>query len=696
MEQYTSNLAKILIPFFTTNYQAIMVMCSALVSELLSNYQTGNVRDNKDRTKYGFLSYIFSYAVKIIISTIIFLVALLLASALIILMKCIYQGWNHITDLPVTFFTLLSINIGELWLMFIFVPIFSLVARALFKNQVKGRVFAILILLIVMVVGPFLTEYRSSGSGLQEIIMEGCQRIPFPYITRLYEPTSFYSKYRNGYGDFPYEETGNSGNNEVTKPDTVDTSDFDSLIENAYYCYLYGYKSEAQYYLELAYAIYEKDPGAIEISYNLAIMWYCKGRYEENAVFYSNAGKVFVQLDQYDNAILSYWYSYTTENSHETADTIIQVFADSSEEALDHRIEKVEEILLIMQGSYPDSIPVLQKLTDLFPDSMPIQIVNVLRHIQENNISEKDMQTVERFLSKDRYVSCPKLLITRAYLKMLYSNAIDMRSTYELYVNHPEYFEPEDKIHLAWISYKGGNYSSAYNLMVAGSMSFYYEKGDSSDSNKNTELLFDVNDTAINAAIPLGMELYLQDSDSYAKINARRLRKSYSSVSEELNPWYNEDARLRFSIISLLLSDKLGQSRNGKEISKKAVRLFSKDTFINKILNAKVDYENKKYTKCCEQCEKLLETESLTVSERNQVLFLTADAYIARAKRAKKESKKTEFYGKAADAMIVVRNSAEPDYLESLKRLKTIYSEMGGDNLKEAKKINSILSIYEN
>ena len=46
--------------------------------------------------------------------------------------------------------------------------------------------------------------------------------------------------------------------------------------------------------------------------------------------------------------------------------------------------------------------------------------------------------------------------------------------------------------------------------------------------------------------------------------------------------------------------------------------------------------------------------------------------------------------------MIVVRNSAEPDYLESLKRLKTIYTEMGGDNLKEAEKINSILSVYEN
>ena len=163
-----------------------------------------------------------------------------------------------------------------------------------------------------------------------------------------------------------------------------------------------------------------------------------------------------------------------------------------------------------------------------------------------------------------------------------------------------------------------------------------------------------------------------------------------------MNPWYNEDARLRFSIISLLLSDKIGQSRNGKEISEQAVRLFSKDSFINKILNARVDYENKKYKKCCEQCEELLETESLSVSERNQVLFLTADAYIARAKKAKKESNKSEFYNKAANAMIVVRNSAEPDYLESLKRLKTIYTEMGGDNLKEAEKINSILSVYEN
>ena len=76
------------------------------------------------------------------------------------------------------------------------------------------------------------------------------------------------------------------------------------------------------------------------------------------------------------------------------------------------------------------------------------------------------------------------------------------------------------------------------------------------------------------------------------------------------------------------------------------------------------------------------------------VRFLKTDALIELARRETDDGLRLELYMEAKNEMVIVQSDSEEDYLESLRRLKPIYRELGPDYYDEEKKANDILQIF--
>ena len=665
------------LPLFTQYYQWIIMVTSSLVTDLIMNTKavsknTKNVRRaedggaSKDETK--------SWLIRILKSSGLYL-------ALLCLNIAVYVGYDTYTwkEFRRYFKTVFVSNIAEQWFALVFIPISVFILSEVIRNKVGSWVkgFVLFILAAFTVTAPLLTIYEPSRSKIEPMLLAHFQEMPYMFVTKMYAPGHYQKFCRDGYGDFeqPGNENDNNRREEKQPPESVDETDFDELVDAATY-YIFRDKDMARDYLNKAYEIYQSVKEESLDDFHVGSMWYYMGVLDMVAEYYYNAGEVFERINQRENAIMSYDYAYDLERKPSYAEKALTMEYLSMEgQITQSEINHIASILLKAQESYTSEIPHLDAFLQRFPDNLPIQTVGILRHIADGSIGKSDKDIVRAFLDSDRYRLCPKLLLIDAYYNLLENDAVSASALYNYYQRHSDYFEPEDIINLAWMLNMDGQTTKAYKLAAVG----YSSTGIS---------------YKVDAALPLLAELYLQIPEMFANVDSRQLVSDISSASEDLSNWYSESDNLRFSIMTLFLANKTGYKVDGMDIASMCRQLFTDDTVEGAMINAQLDYEDGEYQRCRAACDALLEDGRLETKEQHAIRFLKTDALVELAKRETDDELRLELYMEAKDELLIVQSDAEEDYLESLRRLKPIYTELGPDYYDAEKDANEILQIF--
>lgn len=134
--------------------------------------------------------------------------------------------------------------------------------------------------------------------------------------------------------------------------------------------------------------------------------------------------------------------------------------------------------------------------------------------------------------------------------------------------------------------------------------------------------------------------------------------------------------QLRFQLVSLLVAKKAGISIDVSEIASKSLSLFDGNEFNDIFIQASLAFEGHDYKRCNDLCGQMLELE-VPGKDKHRILFLKTDALLALAEED--PNYKEDYLTQAKEAMEVVQNDVEDDYVNCLKRLRDIY-EMSGDD----------------
>lgn len=555
------------------------------------------------------------------------------------------------------------------WVEIAIIPI--IIAAVIYGIRNKYPIFkTILIILLsaVLFVSPLLTEYNSVDDNLETLIISRFRTTNYPYITKIYDTDGFRRNISDGYG--VYTDDKKKENEVEENPEPVNNKDFESLVNAArYYAGLDDKK--AKQYLNAAYEIYqEKGENAFD-AHSIGTMWFYKGWLERSAESYAKAGVKYSSIGEdieYYNAALSYQHAYEIDALDEYAEKAIEnIYFYCQRYGADEFIqERIEDILLIMQGTYLGEIEHLNYYTKQYPNSAAIQMVGLLRSIQIDAVDGYQKNNIKKLLGNAKYELCPKLLIAAEYINNSYANADNI---FKLYQEHPEYFEPEDIINLGWLLYMNGQYSRAYNLAIT-----MYST-----------------DAYLEGVVSLLCELYLQQPDLFSSDNIRRIQRDMNSVMTDIANWYSREGYLRISIANVLMAGTMSMNPTDPDIVDLSTELFNGDSVDDLIIQAALEYRNEQYGSCLEKCEVLEEIKGITDSDLRRVLFIKADTLIALAEAADDHDSQQEYYIEACIAMEKVRAAVEDDYLESLRKLKDIYSNMDGDHYDDIQQINEIL-----
>ena len=666
---------------FTQYYQWITMFTSSLVADLIINSGKA-VRKNKDNVREegdggALKAGKKSWLIRILTSSGLYLSLLCLSIA-------IYVGNDTYTwkEFGRYFKTVFISNLTEQWIALVIIPVIVFLLSETIRNRVARWVkgFVLVILLALIIIAPFLTTYESSRTKIEPMLLARFQEMPYQFVTKIYDPGHYQEFCKNGYGNFEQPDSGGNNSQEEEQQEErlqepVDEDSFEELMDAVEY-YFYKDEDKARGYLNKAYEIYQSVKEESLDGYHVGIMWYYMAALDEVAEYYYNAGVVFERISQRGNAILCYDRAYGLDRKPSYAEKALDMeYANPQGQVGQLEMDCLSSILLKVQESYTSEIPHLDAFLRRFPDNLAIQTVGILRHIADEDISERDKEIVRGFLDSDKYGSCPKLLLIDAYYNLLGNKAVSSSELYYYYQEHSDYFEPEDIINLAWMLHMDGQTTKAYKLAVVG----YSGAGIS---------------YKVDAALPLLAELYLQSPEMFANIDSRQLASDISLASEDLSNWYSESDNLRFSIITLLLSNKAGYKVDGIDIASMCRQLFTDDTIAGAMINAQLDYDEGEYEKCRTACDVLLEGGGLSVKELHVVRFLKTDALIELARRETDDGLRLELYMEAKNEMVIVQSDSEEDYLESLRRLKPIYRELGPDYYDEEKKANDILQIF--
>ncbi len=662
----------------TQYYQWIIMFTSSLAADLIMN-PGKTVSKSKNNAREAGDSGVLkagkkSWMIQILKSSAVYVLLLLVSSLVYVWYDA--HTWKEFIRCLKTFFVS---NFVEQGISLVIIPFIVFLLSGTIRNKVARwvKAFVLLFLIALTIIAPILTTYKLSRTGIESILLTQFQEMPYLFVTKIYAPEHYWKFCADGYGNSeqPTSENNNSGRVEEQTPEPVDETNFEKLMDAVSY-FINTDKEKARDYLNKAYEIYESVKEENLDGYHVGIMWLYMGFFDEEAGYYYNAGRVFEKNEQRVNAIMSYDYAYGLDRKPSYVEKALNMEYASIEGQINQsEISYLASILLKAQESYTSEIPHLDAFLQRFPDNLAIQTVGILSHISDGSIGEKDREIVQSFLDNDRYELCPKLLLIAAYYSLLENRTVSASELYDCYQEHSDYFEPEDIINLAWLLYMDGQTTKAYKLAVVG----YSGAGIA---------------YKVDAAMPLLAELYLKSPEVFVNVDSRQLVSDISSSSEDLSKWCSESDNLRFSIITLLLLNKAGYEIDGIDIASKCRQLFTDDTYAGAMINAHLDYENGEYQSCRKACDVLLRSEGLDEKEQNTVRFLKTDALMELAKSEKDDELRLGLYQEAKKEMVMVQSNAGEDYLESLRRLKPIYRELGPNYYDDEKKANDILQIF--
>ncbi|MCM1303590.1 MAG: hypothetical protein NC305_02220 [Lachnospiraceae bacterium] len=651
-------------------YGVLMAVVSSFASELLFAWgepTEKKKRDDRTPEQRGGIAIGILRVVIYLLAYAVFLAVSVLAYVITQNIRLGTSGvWKNFLKMIVIFW-------NEYKTVMILVPVVVKILNL--ADRGRSRLFrsvVIFFLILIMLFAPSVITYpRGNRLMIEPLLLEQLKETPFPFVTRFYDASHFWDNF--GY-EAPTDGSGQTdpGNEPLPSGETENMS-FDELMEAVVICGKRNEKELQKIYVDAAYALYQN--GHYEDSFNVGLMWYYKGEFEESAEFYARGGEVYERISQPWNAVICYRNAYRVDWKPEYAEKAIEnhyQHAQSGVMVLQTHINNIAQLLTHAQSHYEGDIPHLDDFCEMYPDNLAIQMVRIMRHIQDGTFDESDGDIITNLGSLERVTYCPKLALVGEYYDWYLGNGRgqNIDELYDRYQQDSELYEPEDILNLAWFWYMNGEYTKAYKLAAEAV----------------------VDGAALKDAYPLIAEIYLQDAGALPALDGEELAADLTEAVGEIRPWYSEDDLLRFNLVTLLLSNRIGLELDLSQVIGQARELFDGDTFTEGLIQATLDYEDGRYADCVEKCDRILDIE-VPGGNLHKALFLQTDALIEMARATDDQEERIQLLTKAEDAMKMVQMDVEDDYIECLNRLSAIYSDMP-DREAERMEVNGILQAF--
>lgn len=265
--------------------------------------------------------------------------------------------------------------------------------------------------------------------------------------------------------------------------------------------------------------------------------------------------------------------------------------------------------------------------------------MNVSMRIGKGKYRKKDASRIEHLWSIKEYKNCPKALLLSQY----YGNE-HLNELYQLYIDHADWFEAENRMNLAWMFYERGENRIAVSI--------------AKDSSK---------DVLIRA------EAFLQNPDSEANLD-----ELYVDIANAIEKGAGEyEPRLRLA--QIIIGNRLCIETSYEGLTEACQKVFDENSAAGLFIISSLKNEDGQYEEAYSLTESILKKLSAPDPLYYRTLFLQADTLTGMASMPELAGQSTEYYESAAAILETIRDSVEGDYVSCLERLVDVYRAMGRD-----------------
>lgn len=528
------------------------------------------------------------------------------------------------------------------WIEWIAIPgIATMLVKGITRKGWKVTV-SILLVIALATASYYTKVIPTAVYPMADEILSELRASTFPFETEIQDVEHFRWMVSEGYVE--KEESIDNSNGETEPPAEIDL-DIDSLnLHQLLICIYYWrwVEEERSYpYIDRAYDLCQTTTQ--DNRYDVAEMWYYHAwRYNHDE--YINAANEFISIQNYWQAAGSLWQYY---DESADANRYFDLFLDCVIRGLEEDTNGLVYVDAYYSKMYSHYI--LDEHTDdldlicaAAPDDVFLNVLAILQRI--DRASDTDKEKVEQYLAKADFASCPKILLISQYFGNERLDAV-----YNLFVTHPEYFEVEDRINLAWLFYDKGDFKVAYAI---------------------------TRDTPEDVLIR--SEAYIQDETAFSNNDLSSLYTEVQEVLHEYGDDLSDQYYSRLMLVKVILEGKLGFEPDYAGLSKSCREVFDSGSTTGRFIIASLEKEDENYEGASILCDELINDLSPSDSLYHRVLFLKTDILIGLA------SENTEnaqgYYDEAVTILEALRENVESDYVSCLERLHELYGFLGRDS----------------
>lgn len=635
--------------FIRTIILLLPSVAAALIDSIIHEklHSKKQSRQNKDSDSFDII------LLHLLISILVYIVLSVVAVAVYAFWRSRHglSNFDAICDNLIGYY--IKAHLGEFFLA----PTLVYIATQVVRLKQGTRIIVSILLVVTLIFSPFIISFEAPNKFPMETeILTELRSKNVPYEGRFFDITHFRQRIEDGYwiGERANPEPEMDYENADYEYYFEDNpSSLDEYVDNCVY-FRDKYDSEnARFWLDKAYEFYLSGG---ESSLNaVGRMWFYKGEYE-NSDYYITAAETFANNGEYYNVALSYENAYE-QNSQEDSFALLSleyyIKAVSIDDSPLKSLESFKTVICSFGASNmmsPDYyIKYVRDMHKIVPKDIFLSVLILNDDYAKGNYQYSDKELTDGILAKEEYANCPKLMI----LHTLCEEEIDSscESIYELLLTHEDFFEPEDKINLAWLLYQTGEYVKAYQIAAG-----MYDCIDETES-----------------IVLLRAESFLQNEVALSETDKETL---YRDVSETIE---QEDISIeclqRLKLVQCILAGKLGLDPNFTNLSEICTDLFGEQSITGMYIVASLDCREGLYSDTIELCNKILERIDSPNYFYNSVLFLKSDALMSCAKNVSREER--QFYYEEAERILnTVKENIGNDYITCLQKLNELYKVM--------------------
>ena len=576
---------------------------------------------------------------------------------------------------------------------FVIVPAIVGMIKWLINIRKTGFTYAIKVIAalaagLLLIFSPYIINPgKVADLPMEAEILTELRSMDFPYEDRIFDAAHlqllFYDGYRTADVLIPAGDGGssdNSGQNEIAEPTKdIDRMSFRELIDAAAYYSAKNDMDQVTMYLDAAYRIYQEQ-GAEQINdwNTIGRMFYFMGKHKKSA-YYRDGAEAFLQNNEYKNALYCYGnlfdelYDENRPDHPDTIDTaremmklLEKLMTEGQSDAYVVGLIESAYVKTFAEGYHPLQAE-LDALCRNEIDSPLLQTLNLVNHVAGGNY--EDGETLKALLQEDKYKNCPKLLILDDIYKFHAGQEYTAEPLYQLYKEHADYFEQEDRINLVWLLYESGEYIRTYE--VSGELSGEQSMDESADDKSLKYVM-----------LLIRAESYLQDSRLLSEVDENKLYLDVTDALKELGADSTEPVKdpstARLKLVQCILAGRIGIDTSYKGLSEICEELFHTDSRTGLYIVASLSHQDGNELKTITLCNQIIQMSDTKDHFLSRAFLLKADALIAlAAKDETGQEQKNLYYNEAEDILINVRNMAQNDYIASSQRLVTVYEATG-------------------